>query len=80
MGNCLTISHTCEPYLPSSCVLLSVPGVAEQMRTLAGSKILFFLFQVLIRCNQEERGVQDFLFVPSGVGELPFQTFLNEVV
>ena len=47
----------------------------NEMRMLSDPRILFFLFLVLIRWNEEGMRVQDFFFLPPGresfVSELP---------
>ena len=58
MGNCLIISHTCQPDLSSRQALRFVPSVAERIEnTECEFKVLFFLFLVLIRWNEEGRWV-----------------------
>ena len=68
MDNFFTISHMCSTYLPSRWVLLFVPGVAERNED-AGW--IFFLFLMLIRWNEEERWVEDFVLLPQRIESFP---------
>ena len=71
MGNCTTISYTVSLiYLVDEFFFLFLVYL-NKMRTLAESKVLSFLFLVLIRWNEEEMWVQDLLLLPQG-----FENFL----
>ena len=74
MDICPTISHTCEPYLPSRWVRLLVLGVAELCNETGLIWGFTFLFLVLIRRNEEGRWVQDFLLSPQG-----FESFHSDL-
>ena len=64
MGNCPTLSHTCQPYLP-------VSGVDERNENAGRIQNFFFLLLVLIRLNEEGSGVQDFLLLPQEFESVP---------